>query len=232
MRRAVKISLLRSTFPFVTFLLSSDQFKSLAAAGPSTTRDAHTNQGRAFFLELPHRHLPCSDRQLVLTEPDVRDFPPINKRSYYVTWCGCFATPDIDSITVPTTTTQYLADAAQFSGKDISIVASPEGTDGKKLAVSTGGNYTVTFDVSVVNAGTHSVLILYLSGSPASAKVKASSSKEMTVNFPSTSGNPSDSTVVGAASVNLDFVAGSNTVTISSNSKETPPDLDSIIVVQ
>lgn len=154
MRRAVKISLLRSTFPFVTFLLSSDQFKSLAAAGPSTTRDAHTNQGRAFFLELPHRHLPCSDRQLVLTEPDVRDFPPINKRSYYVTWCGCFATPDIDSITVPTTTTQYLADAARFNGKDISIVASPEGTDGKKLAVSTGGNYTVTFDVSVVNAGT------------------------------------------------------------------------------
>ena len=87
-------------------------------------------------------------------------------------------------------------------------------------------------DVSVVNAGTHSVLILYLSGSPASAKVKASSSKEMTVNFPSTSGNHGDSTVVGAATVSLDFVAGSNTVTISSNFKETPPDLDSIIVVQ
>jgi alpha-galactosidase len=140
--------------------------------------------------------------------------------------------PDIDSITVPATTTQYLADAAQFNGKDIAIVASPEGTDGKKLAVSQGGRYTVTFDVSVVNAGVHSVLILYLSGLPASANVKASASKEMTVNFPSTSGNPSDSTVVGAASVNLDFVAGSNTVTISSNSKATPPDLDSIIVVQ
>jgi hypothetical protein len=140
--------------------------------------------------------------------------------------------PDIDSITVPATTTQYLADAAQFNGKDIAIVASPEGTDGKKLAVSQGGRYTVTFDVSVVNAGAHSVLILYLSGLPASANVKASASKEMTVNFPSTSGNPNDSTVVGAASVNLDFVAGSNTVTISSNSKATPPDLDSIIVVQ
>jgi hypothetical protein len=145
---------------------------------------------------------------------------------------GSSYAPDIDSITVPATTTQYLADAAQFNGKDIAIVASPEGTDGKKLTVSQGGYYTVTFDVSVVNAGTHSVLILYLSGSPASAKVKASASKEMTVNFPSTSGNPNDSTVVGAASVNLDFVAGSNTVTISSSSKETAPDLDSIIVVQ
>jgi hypothetical protein len=47
-----------------------------------------------------------------------------------------------------------------------------------------------------------------------------------------TSGNPNDSTVVGAASVNLDFVADSNTITISSNSNETPPDLDSIIVVE
>jgi Alpha galactosidase A/Alpha galactosidase C-terminal beta sandwich domain len=145
---------------------------------------------------------------------------------------GSSYAPDIDSITVPATTTQYLADAAQFNGKDIAIVASPEGTDGKKLTVSQGGHYTVTFDVSVVNAGAHSVLILYLSGSPASANVKASSSKEVTVNFPSTSGNPSDSTVVGAASVNLNFLAGSNTITISSPSKGTAPDLDSIIVVQ
>jgi hypothetical protein len=149
-----------------------------------------------------------------------------------ISGAGSSYAPDIDSITVPATTTQYLADAAQFNGKDIAIVASPEGTDGKKLTVSQGGRYTVTFDVSVVNAGVHSVLILYLSGAPASANVKASASKEMTVNFPSTSGNPNDSTVVGAASVNLDFVAGSNTVTISSNSKETPPDLDSIIVVE
>jgi Alpha galactosidase A/Carbohydrate binding module (family 35)/Alpha galactosidase C-terminal beta sandwich domain len=145
---------------------------------------------------------------------------------------GSSYAPDIDSITVPATTTQYLADAAQFNGKDIAIVASPEGTDGKKLTVSQGGHYPVTFDVSVVNAGAHSVLILYLSGSPASANVKASSSKEVTVNFPSTSGNPSDSTVVGAASVNLNFLAGSNTITISSPSKGTAPELDSIIVVQ
>ena len=41
---------------------------------------------------------------------------------------GSAYAPDIDSITVPTTTTQYLADAAQFNGKDISVVASPEGT--------------------------------------------------------------------------------------------------------
>jgi hypothetical protein len=47
--------------------------------------------------------------------------------------------PDIDSITVEATTAQYLADAAQFNGKDIAIVASPEGTDGKKLTVSQGG---------------------------------------------------------------------------------------------
>jgi hypothetical protein len=140
--------------------------------------------------------------------------------------------PDIDSITVQATTTQYLADAAQFNGKGIAIVASPEGTDGKKLTVSQGGQYTVTFDVSVVNAGVHSVLILYLSGSPASTSVKANSSKEVTVNFPSTSGNPGDSTVVGAASVNLDFLAGSNTITISSIAKQAAPDLDSIIVVQ
>jgi hypothetical protein len=140
--------------------------------------------------------------------------------------------PDIDSITVQATTTQYLADAAQFNGKGIAIVASPEGTDGKKLTVSQGGQYTVTFDVSVVNAGVHSVLILYLSGSPASTSVKANSSKEVTVNFPSTSGNPGDSTVVGAASVNLDLLAGSNTITISSIAKQAAPDLDSIIVVQ
>jgi alpha-galactosidase len=140
--------------------------------------------------------------------------------------------PDIDSITVPATTTQYLADAAQFNGKDIAIVASPEGTDGKKLTVSQGGYYTVTFDVSVVNAGTHSVLILYLSGSPASANVKASSSKAVAVNFPSTSGDPSNSNVVGVANVSLDLLQGSNTITISSVSKETAPDLDSIIVVE
>ena len=140
--------------------------------------------------------------------------------------------PDIDSITVQATTTQYLADAAQFNAKGIGIVASPEGTDGKKLTVSQGGQYTVTFDVSVVNAGVHSVLILYLSGSPASTSVKANSSKEVTENFPSTSGNPGDSTVVGAASVNLDFLAGSNTITISSIAKQAAPDLDSIIVVQ
>jgi hypothetical protein len=85
--------------------------------------------------------------------------------------------PDIDSITVQATMTQYLADAAHFNNEDIAIVASPEGTDGKKLSVGLGGNYRVTFDVSVVNAGVHSVLILYLSGSPASAKVKANSSK-------------------------------------------------------
>jgi hypothetical protein len=76
------------------------------------------------------------------------------------------------------------------------------------------------------------VLILYLSGSPASAHVKATSSKTLAVNFPSTSGNPGDSTVVGVANVNLDLQAGSNTVTISSISGETAPDLDSIIVVE
>jgi Alpha galactosidase A/Carbohydrate binding module (family 35)/Alpha galactosidase C-terminal beta sandwich domain len=140
--------------------------------------------------------------------------------------------PDIDSVTVQSTTTQYLADAAQFNGKDIAIVASPEGTDGKKLSVSQGGNYTVTFDVSVVNGGIHSVLILYLSGSPASANVKANASKEVTVNFPSTSGAPGNSNVVGVAHVDLDLLSGSNTITISSIAKQTAPDLDSIIVVQ
>jgi hypothetical protein len=145
---------------------------------------------------------------------------------------GSSYAPDIDSITVPTTTTQYLADAAQFNGKDISIVASPEGTDGKKLALSQGGNYKVTFDVSAVSSGPHSVLILYLSGTPASANVKASSSKGVAVNFPSTSGDPSNSNVVGVANVNLDLLQGSNTITISSVSKETAPDLDSIIVVE
>jgi hypothetical protein len=123
--------------------------------------------------------------------------------------------PDIDSITVEATTTQYLADAAQFNGKDIAIVASPEGTDGKKLTISQGGHYAVTFDVSVVNAGVHSVsILLYLSGSPASATVKANSSKAQVVNFPSTSGNPGDSTVVGVVNVNLELLAGSNTITL------------------
>jgi Alpha galactosidase A len=145
---------------------------------------------------------------------------------------GSSYAPDIDSITVPATTTQYLADAAQFTGKDIAIVASPEGTDGKKLSVGQGGSYTVTFDVSVGSSGAHSVLILYLSGSTASADVKANSSKAVTVNFPSTSGIPGNSNVVGVANVNLDLLLGTNTVTISSVSKETPPDLDSIIVVE
>jgi hypothetical protein len=86
--------------------------------------------------------------------------------------------------------------------------------------------------VSVVNAGVHSVSILYLSGSPATAQVKSNSSKELLVNFPSTSVNPGDSTVVGVAGVNLDLLAGSNTITISSVSKEMAPDLDSIIVAQ
>jgi hypothetical protein len=140
--------------------------------------------------------------------------------------------PDIDSITVEATTTQYLADAAQFNGKNIAIVASPEGTDGKKLTVSQGGHYAVTFDVSVVNGGVHTVLILYLSGSPASANVKANSSKARAVNFPSTSGNPGNSTVVGVANLNLELLPGSNTITISSISGETAPDLDSIIVVE
>jgi hypothetical protein len=145
---------------------------------------------------------------------------------------GSSYAPDIDSITVPATTTQYLADAAQFNGKDIAIVASPEGTDGKKLSVSQGGNYTVTFSVSVASSGTHSVLILYLAGSAASADVKGDSSKAVTVNFPSTSGSPSNTNVVGVANVNLDLRQGANTVTISSLSKETAPDLDSIIVVE
>jgi hypothetical protein len=48
--------------PLCDLLLSFVQFKSLAAAGPSTTGDAHTNLGRAFFLELPHRHLPSSQQ--------------------------------------------------------------------------------------------------------------------------------------------------------------------------
>jgi alpha-galactosidase len=145
---------------------------------------------------------------------------------------GSSYAPDIDSITVPATTTQYLADAAQFTGKEIAVVPSPEGTDGKKLSVSSGGNYKVTFDVSVVSSGPHSVLILYLSGSPAAAQVKANSAKAVDLNFPSTSGNPGDSNVVGVANVNLDLLGGSNTVTISSVSKETAPDLDSIIVVE
>jgi Carbohydrate binding module (family 35)/Alpha galactosidase C-terminal beta sandwich domain/Alpha galactosidase A len=140
--------------------------------------------------------------------------------------------PDIDSITVETSTTQYLADGAQFNGKGIAIVASPEGTDGKKLTVSQGGRYAVTFDVSAVNGGVHSVLILYLSGSPASASVKANSSKARAVNFPSTSGNPGDSSVVGVANVDLELLPGSNTVTISSITGDTAPDLDSIIVVE
>ncbi|MFY9988406.1 MAG: alpha-galactosidase [Chthoniobacterales bacterium] len=144
---------------------------------------------------------------------------------------GSYA-PDIDSITVPATTTQYLADAAKFTGKDVAIVASPEGTDGKKLSVSQGGNYTVTFDVSIASGGAHSLLILYLSGSAASADIKASSSKAVVVNFLSTSGNPGNSDVVGVANVNLDLRQGSNTITISSVSKETAPDLDSIIVVE
>jgi hypothetical protein len=145
---------------------------------------------------------------------------------------GSSYAPDIDSITVPTTTTQYLADAAQFNGKDIAIVASPEGTDGKKLAVGQGGKYTVSFDVSAVSSGPHSILILYLSGAPASANVKANSSKAVAVNFRSTSGDPSNSNVVGVANVSLDLLQGSNTITISSVSKETAPDLDSIIVVE
>jgi hypothetical protein len=103
---------------------------------------------------------------------------------------------------------------------------------GKKLSVSQGGYYTVTFDVSVVNGGVHSVLILYLSGSPASANVKANSSKAVAVNFPSTSGAPDNSNVVGVAHVDLDLLSGSNTITISSIAKRTAPDLDSIIVVQ
>jgi 5-deoxy-D-glucuronate isomerase len=73
---------------------------------------------------------------------------------------------------------------------------------------------------------------LYLSGAPASARVKANSSKSVAVNFPSTSGDPSNSNVVGVANVNLDLQQGSNTITISSVSKETAPDLDSIIVVE
>ena len=71
-----------------------------------------------------------------------------------------------------------------------------------------------------------------LSGSPALADVKASSSKAVAVNFPSTSGNPGNSDVVGVANVNLDLRQGSNTITIFSVSKETAPDLDSIIVVE
>jgi hypothetical protein len=149
-----------------------------------------------------------------------------------VSGSGSSYAPDIDSITVPSTTTQYLADAAQFNGKDISIVASPEGTDGKKLAIGPGGNYTVTFEVSAVSSGPHSVLILYLSGASASANVKADSGKAVTLNFRSTSGDPSNSNVVGVADVSLDLLQGSNTITISSVSKETPPDLDSIIVVE
>jgi alpha galactosidase A-like protein/alpha-galactosidase-like CBM13-containing protein/alpha galactosidase C-like protein len=145
---------------------------------------------------------------------------------------GSSYAPDIDSITVPTTTTQYLADAAQFTGKGVSVVVSPEGTDGKKLTVGPGGNYTVTFNVSAVSSGPHSVLILYLSGVPASASVKASSSKPVAVNFPSSSGDPSNSNVVGVANVNLDLLEGANTITISSVSKKAAPDLDSIIVAE
>jgi hypothetical protein len=100
------------------------------------------------------------------------------------------------------------------------------------ISVSQGGYYTVTFEVSVVNGGIHSVLILYLSGSPASANVKANSSKEVAVNCPSTSGAPGNSNVVGVANVDLDLLSGSNTITISSIAKQTAPDLDSIIVVQ
>jgi hypothetical protein len=37
---------------------------------------------------------------------------------------------------------------------------------------------------------------------------------------------------VGVANVNLELLAGSNTITISSISGETAPDLDSIIVVE
>ncbi|HYY26713.1 MAG TPA: alpha-galactosidase [Chthoniobacterales bacterium] len=144
---------------------------------------------------------------------------------------GSYA-PDIDSITVESSTTQYLADAAEFNGKDISIAASPEGTDGKKLTVAQGGRYSVTFDVSVAQSGTHSILILYLSGSPGSARVKANSSNAVLVNFLSTSGNSADSNVVGVANVSLDLQTGENTITISSISGKTAPDLDSVIVVE
>jgi Alpha galactosidase A/Carbohydrate binding module (family 35)/Alpha galactosidase C-terminal beta sandwich domain len=144
---------------------------------------------------------------------------------------GTYA-PDIDSITLEATTTQYLADAAKFTGKDIAIVPSPEGSDGKKLALGQGGRYTVTFDVSAVDGGVHSVLILYLTGLPASAHVAAGSAKAVALNFPSTIGSAGNSSVVGVANANLNLQPGSNTITISSISGQTAPDLDSIIVVQ
>jgi len=118
-----------------------------------------------------------------------------------------------------------------LTGKKIAIVASPNGTDGKKVTGIQQGNGITFNNINVAASGEYTVTLLYLAGTASTLEVKANSHKPVQVQFPSTSGNASDSTVVGAKSIVVKLNAGTNTLTLS-NPNIGAPDIDSVIVAE
>jgi hypothetical protein len=101
---------------------------SASQARQRSTGDDPIGVGKRTFLELKHRHLARSRRW---APPPSQCSSARETNTITISAPSGSYGPDIDSITVQATTAQYLADAAHFNNKDIAIVASPEGTDGK-----------------------------------------------------------------------------------------------------
>ncbi len=137
--------------------------------------------------------------------------------------------PDIDSIVVVAQATQYFADAARLNGRAIKTIACRNCSDGKRVTGISKDNTLVFTNVRATRTGNHNVTILYLTGVTLSAGIEANSGTRRQIEFQSTSSNASDSTIVGAANLELSLREGDNTITISKENGSAP-DIDSIIV--
>lgn len=149
--------------------------------------------------------------------------------SIAVTDPGSSRAPDFDSINIPAPTTQYLADAAILSGRQIAVAARTICTDGKCVTNVGSGNSLTFKSINASGVGKTKVIFLYLTGVDRSAEILVNEAKPLTVNFPATSSDPGDFTKVGAVAIELPLSAGKNSITIA-NRHAAAPDFDSILV--
>jgi hypothetical protein len=100
--------------------------------------------------------------------------------------------------------------------------------DGTKAGYIGNGGSVVFGKVCAAKAGTYNLSILYFTGPARPGTISVHNGAPVTVTFPSTG----SFSTVGMITQPVLLSTGYNTITISSVSKETAPDLDSIIVVE
>jgi len=189
---------------------------------PSRPATISINQGAPIAVTFPgtgsFSKLGASTQQLALNQ---------GNNSITISAPDSSYAPDVDSIVIPSTTAQYLADAATLVG--CTVRSNVTCTDGKCVTQVGMGN-TITFkNVTASQTGLHNVTILYLASNARSAEIYGNSGRPVKAEFLPT--NSSDSNVVGAVSVNLPLNQGVNSIMIA-NRNAPAPDIDSIIVAE